>query len=139
MKKRRMKTLKGSATIEMAYIAPMTLLMIMVIITIVFYFYDKNVIIGGAMETATIAAQLERQEKEDIEMEIQGIFEERVRNKLIMFTNAQVQVEKSSRQVTVYVTASKGPRVISVTQRAEIPTPEEKIRSKNRIWRIWDE
>ena len=128
------KEVKGSATIEMAYIAPMTLLIIMTIITIVFYFFDKNILISGAMETATIGAQMERQEKVDVAMSLEEVFDERVAGKLIMFRDYDVSVEQSRKRVTVYVRSSKGPREIVVEQTAEILKPEGRIRLLNRGW-----
>jgi len=128
------REVKGSATIEMAYIAPMTLLIIMTIITIVFYFYDKNILISGAMETATIGAQMERQEKVDVSMSLEEVFDERVAGKLIMFRDYDVSVEQSRKRVTVYVRSSKGPREIVVEQSAEIVKPERRIRFLNRGW-----
>ena len=130
----KLKEVKGSATIEMAYIAPMALFIIMSIITIVFYFFDKNIIIGGALETATIGAQLERQEVVELQLELEDVFRERVENKLIMFRNVEVSVEQSSKRVTVIVRSSKGPKVISVEQSAEILKPERRIRFLNREW-----
>jgi len=134
MERKRLKEVKGSATIEMAYLAPMTLLIIMSIITIVFYFFDKNIIIGGALETATIGAQLERQEVVEMQLELEQVFYERVENKLIMFRDVEVSVEQSSRRVTVSVRSAKGPKVISVEQSAEILKPEKRIRFLNREW-----
>jgi len=130
----KLKEVKGSATIEMAYIAPLTLLIIMSIITIVFYFFDKNIIIGGALETATIGAQLERQEVVELQLELEDVFHERVENKLIMFRDVEVSVTQSSKRVTVVVRSSKGPKVISVEQSAEIVIPEKRIRFLNREW-----
>jgi len=130
----KVKKVKGSATIEMAYIAPMTLFIIMSIITIVFYFFDKNIIISGALETATIGAQLERQEVVELQLELEDVFRERVENKLIMFRDVEVSVVQSSKRVTVVVRSSKGPKVISVEQSAEILIPEKRIRFLNREW-----
>ena len=134
MRRRKLKEVKGSATIEMAYIAPITLFIIMSIITIVFYFFDKNIIIGGALETATIGAQLERQEVVDLQLELEDVFRERVENKLIMFRDVEVSVAQSSKRVTVVARSSKGPKVISVEQSAEILIPEKRIRFLNREW-----
>ena len=131
MKKRRnFKDVKGSATIEMAYIAPMTIFIIASIITIVFYFFDKNIMIGAAAETATIAAQLERQEDFSGEIAIEEIFRERVEGKLILFNQYEVWVNQSSKRITVDVRASKGPSEISVSQSAEIMKPEKEIRRR---------
>jgi len=128
------REVKGSATIEMAYIAPMTLLIIMTIITIVFYFFDKNILISGAMETATIGAQMERQEQVDVAMSLEEVFDERVAGKLLMFRDYEVSVEESRKRITVYVRSSKGPKEIVVEQTAEILKPEGRIRFQNREW-----
>jgi len=128
------REIKGSATIEMAYIAPMTLLIIMTIITIVFYFFDKNILVSGAMEAATIGAQMERQEKVDVAMTLEEVFDERVAGKLVMFRDYDVSIEQSRRRVTVYVRSLKGPREIVIKQTAEILKPERRIRFQNREW-----
>jgi hypothetical protein len=134
MGKEKLREVRGSATIEMAYIAPMTLFIIMSIITIVFYFFDKNIIIGGALETATIGAQLERQEVVEMQLELEDVFSERVENKLIMFRDYEISVEQSSSRVTVKVRSSKGPKEISVVQSANILRPERRIRFQSREW-----
>ena len=131
MKKRRnFKNLKGSATIEMAYIAPMTIFIIASIITIVFYFFDKNVMLGAAAETATIGAQLERREDFNGEVGLEEIFHERVEGKLILFNHYEFHVDQSSKRITVEIKASKGPREISISQSAEIMKPEKGIRRR---------
>lgn len=86
--------------------------------------------IGAAAETATIGAQLERQEDFGGEIGLEEIFHERVDGKLILFSHYEVQVNQSSRRITVEIKASKGPREISISQSAEIMKPEKGIRRR---------
>jgi len=129
-----MRYSKGSATIEMAYIAPMTMLIIMAIIYIVFFFYDKNIVIGAAAETAAIGAGLERREDIKDEINLEELFNERVNGKLVMYRNYEVSVDKSGKTISVNVRVSRGPLGFSISQSAEIMMPETTIRrfQKNR-------
>ena len=52
MKERKQRWLKGSFTVEMAFLMPMILFLIMGCIRISFYYHDKNIIAGAAYETA---------------------------------------------------------------------------------------
>ena len=52
MEERKQRWLKGSFTVEMAFLIPMILFLIMGCIRISFYYHDKNIIAGAAYETA---------------------------------------------------------------------------------------
>ena len=52
MEERKQRWLKGSFTVEMAFLMPMILFLIMGCIRISFYYHDKNIIAGAAYETA---------------------------------------------------------------------------------------
>ena len=128
-----MKCSKGSATIEMAYIGPMALVVILIIIHIVFFFYDKNIVTGATAETAVIGALLERREDLKEEASLTEIFDERVNGKLVMYGEYQVNTNITEDQVTIEVSASKGPLSFNVTGRAEIMLTEKVIRRHNNI------
>ena len=128
-----MRYSKGSATIEMAYIGPMTVLIIMVIIYIVFFFFDKNIVIGAAAETATIGAALERREDINDEIDLEDVFIRKVDGKLVMYRNYELSVEKTGDKVFVNVTVSKGLLGFSISQGTEVTKPETIIRRTQKI------
>lgn len=51
------KKVRGSATVEMAYMMPVIFLAFVSAIYMVFYLHDKNIVIGAAYETAIVGAQ----------------------------------------------------------------------------------
>ena len=49
--------LRGSVTVEMAYILPTVIMIFLLIVYTVFYYHDKNILNAGAGETAVRGAQ----------------------------------------------------------------------------------
>ena len=60
-KSKAKRTVSGVITVEMTYIVPMIFFIFVMIIYTVFYYHDKNILIGAAGETAVVAAQMTRQ------------------------------------------------------------------------------
>ena len=59
-KSKAKRTVSGVITVEMTYIVPMIFFIFVMIIYTVFYYHDKNILIGAAGETAVVAAQMTR-------------------------------------------------------------------------------
>lgn len=118
---------KGSAVVEMSYIMPVILLLTVMVIHAVFYYHDKAVLNGAASETAVLGAQMERRQG-TMEYDLEEFFRERIEGKLIFMTDTVVSAEKSDREVSVEVSASKGRMKLKIRQKAVIARPEEKIR-----------
>lgn len=123
------KTLKGSVTVEMAYILPLIIFMILFTIYIVFYYHDKNILLGAAAETAVLAAQAERQQGEE-GPDLQSFYRERAAEKLIWLRLTGVEVDLDDEWVRVTARAGKGRMRIEAVQKTKIPKPEKKIRKK---------
>lgn len=126
------KSLKGSVTVEMAYILPSIILIFLLVIYTVFYYHDKNILIAAAGETAVLGAQAERQ-KGNESIDLGSFYRERTGSKLILLHLTGVEITKSKQQIEVQVTAGKGRMRVSVVQKAGIPKPEEKIRLKRKL------
>ena len=124
-------TLKGSATIEMAYIMPLFLWMFLMIMTAAFYFHDKVILYAAAYETAVTGAELERREESD-EVILAEHFQERIKGKLIFFSGASAEIEESLEKVTVRVSAQKGKWKIQGEERAAVMRPEILLRHKSK-------
>lgn len=122
------KNVSGVITVEMSYLMPIVLLVFVMTVHTVFYYHDKNILIGTAAETAVLGAQMER--KPDETIDLNEFFSERISGKLILFSRAEVTVEISRKQVQVEARAENGKRTIHVIQRAVVVEPEKNIRRK---------
>lgn len=118
---------RGSAIVEMSYIMPVILLLIVMVIHTVFYYHDKAVLNGAASETAVLGAQMERRQG-TVEYDLEEFFRDRIEGKLIFMTDTVVSAKKSDKEVSVEVSASNGRMKLQIRQKAVIARPEEKIR-----------
>lgn len=125
----REKGLKGSVTVEMAYILPSIMMIFLLIIYTVFYFHDKNILHGVAGETAVLGAQTERQPGAK-EVDLQGFYKKRVSNKLILLRVTSVEVVTNTEWITVIASAGRRWMRVRAIQQTVVPKPEKKIREK---------
>lgn len=129
----RNKELKGVITVEMSYILPMILSVLLLIIYTVFYFHDKNILIGAAAETTVLGAQIERKPDESGQTDLNGFCQKRIDGKLILFGVVSVEVEVTDKWVTVLAKADHGRMSLAIRQQAPILKPEKKIRIREVI------
>lgn len=129
----RGKEVKGVITVELSYILPMVLFVLMMIMYTVFYFHDKNILIGAAAETAVLGAQSERKPDEYGQADLNGFYRQRIEGKLILLGVVSVDVEVTDKWVVVSAKAAHGRMSVAVRQQAPILKPEEKIRIKEVI------
>ncbi len=127
IERKQREDVKGSATVEMSYIMPLILLLFLFITYTVFYYHDKLILNGAAAETAVLGAQLERK-KEAADYDLEEIFEERIKGKLIYMTDVDVSVQRDEDEITVSAAAQKSVMRLNICQKAAIVKPEEKIR-----------
>lgn len=126
-------TVKGSMTIEMSFIMPMVLLILMQCILTAFYYHDKNIISGAAYETA-VAGSVKAREKDGIkEGELNELFQERIGRKCILFPGAKVQSAVSDTEIIVTAQAAAKGMKLSVVKKSRITEPEKYIRDMRRI------
>lgn len=125
--------IKGSLTVEMSFIMPMVLLLVMQCILAAFYYHDKNIIAGAAYETA-VAGSVKAREKNGIkEGELNALFEERIGGKCILFPGAEAKTAVSETEITVTAHTSVRRMKLSVVKKARITEPEKYIRDLRRI------
>lgn len=129
-------TLSGSITVEMSYILPVIILLFVLTINTVFYFHDKNILIGGAAETAVLGAQMERQQGE--KADLQRFFTERISGKLILLRLTGIEIKSEKKWFKVTVCAQKGKMQLCAEQKAAIAKPEKKIREKRKLESLLD-
>ena len=128
-----MKSVKGSITVESAYIIPTIFIIVMMIVYTVFYYHDKNILIGAALETAVVGAQVERREDDVVDVSLEDFFIQRINGKLILYSMPSVTVEKGDTQVVVQVVASRRRMKIQVEEKADVLRPEKRIRLLKRM------
>lgn len=129
------KFYRGSFTIEASVLVPIILMMFVGVIYILFYYHDKNIIVGAAYETAVVGS--EREEKAEQELEV--YFQNRIKGKLILFANVQGEVEVKKDRVVVRCKAEK--RGMKVTQEVvgKRTRPEKRIRDIRKIKKMYEE
>lgn len=108
------------------------------IIYTVFYYHDKNILIGAAGETAVVAAQMTRKPETEGQTDLTEFYRERIQGKLILFPRAEVTVEESEKRVRVNVYAERKKMKLQIRQSTSIVEPERKIRRKRLLEEVKD-
>lgn len=127
------KNVRGSITIEMAYIMPLIFMVFFFSIMGIFYYHDKNIIAGCAYETAVIGSTKAREKEGVTEQLLKTVFEERSRGKCILFSGIQTDITIGDKEIIMKATARRKGMGVSVIQRASITEPETYIRDLKRI------
>lgn len=120
-------------TVEMAFLMPVVLLLIMSSIFGVFYFHDKNIISGAAYETAVVGSSKAR-EKEGVKAgELEALFQERVGGKCILLTGVQASVHISDENIEVRAEGTGRGMKVSVFRSCAVTEPEKTVRDIRRV------
>lgn len=128
-----MKKVRGSATVEMAYMMPMVFFTFIICIYILFYLHDKNIINGAGYETLVVGCQKLRWQEENPEEKITEIFRERVKGKLIFFSEVDVKVTCEKEMIVLKLNAKKKRMEIRIEQKRKVIRPENSIRNLRRL------
>lgn len=132
------RALKGSMTVEMSFLMPIILLLIMSSILAAFYFHDKNILSGAAYETAVVGSTKMREKDKVAEGELEALFRERVGRKCILFAGSSASVSIKKTEICIKASARKGRFGLSVIKRAAVTEPEDYIRDIRRVKEIAD-
>ncbi|MCI9441688.1 MAG: pilus assembly protein [Ruminococcus sp.] len=130
------KGFQGVITVEMSYLIPIVLLIFLFVIYTIFYYHDKNILIGAASETAVTGAQMERRPDKKSQVDMEEFYQQRIGGKLIFFSGTQVSVNISKKWVEIEAFASRRKMQIHIIQRAAITEPEKAIRRKRILDKI---
>ncbi len=123
------KMQKGSFTIEASMLLPILLLVVSTVITILFYWHDRNVLKGIAYETAVVGAERTGTGEEELKLYAGRL----IKGKLLWFPTAKVTVQKTEEEVTVTAKAQHcGMRAEAKSVMTNI-CPEKMIRRKEHI------
>ena len=129
------RKVKGSFTVEAAFLIPFLLFLFGMLIQVLFYYHDKNVLMAKSMEAAVYGSG--RQSPN--ETEVQEYFRTAISGKLLLFTEVEQNVEIEEKQVTVNCNARKNKMTVAAKGVAFITSPEQFIREMRKIQKIGDE
>lgn len=131
--KMKRRKLAGSLTVEMSFLMPMILFLIMGCVFAVFYYHDKNILSAAAYETAVVGSTKMREKDGVEEGTLQALYAERVRKKCILFPSGQAKIQIGKEKIEVTSSAQKGKFKVQVKRCAAVTEPEKKIREKKKL------
>ena len=127
-----MKTLRGSFTIEAAVIVPIILLIFGVLVHILFYWHDKNILMSTAHETAALGSG----ESDLAELDLEYYFFDRMEGKLLLFDRVECLSYIDDDKVTVQWDASKGRMVTKGEYSVTRTRPADYIREIRKLKKL---
>lgn len=130
MKRKIMKQVAAVITVEMSFLFPVILGILSLLFHTIFYYHDKNILIGTAAETAVLGAQLERKPNQKGSVDLTEVYRQRIDGKLILFPGATAVCEITDTKVTVSAKAVWKKMELKVEQSAPLLHPERIIRDK---------
>lgn len=119
------KKIRGTFTIEAAVIVPVLLMIFALIITLLFYYHDKNVVASIAHETIVYGCGKEETSKEKLEQH----FQKRIRGKLLLFASVRTEVLVEENEITIVCTAQKNRMTLKHEMKMNKTEPEKYIRN----------
>ncbi len=128
-------TKKASITVEAAVIVPLILGIFVMLVNLLFYFHDKIVVESIAHETMVVCSNTEELKKEDVET----YFQERVGNKLLLFSDVLAKAEIKKEAVILTCNASKGRYQLRIEMKMRRTEPETYLRKIKNMERLTDE
>lgn len=124
---------KGVVTVEMSFIVPLVMAVIVATIYVTFYMHDKCILNGIAYETAMLGTQKMRTPKGVQEQELKTYMQEKIGQKLILLTTTEMKISIEEEQVQVSIKAQKGKMSVHIKQQATNVRPEMYIRNINKV------
>lgn len=120
---------RGSFTIEASVIVPLILMIFSLVVTMLFYYHDKNVVSAVVHETLVMGCSRE----EITEEEIEKYFQTRIGKKLLLFQTVRPIAEIENEEITIVCTAKKKGMSLYIDMIMEKTDPEKYIWNLQRI------
>lgn len=127
-----MQRVKGSFTVEAAVIVPLIMVVFGVVLTLLFYYHDKNILASTAYETAVYGAGHPEESEAELAVYLQG----RAEDKLLLFSAIEGVVTREEEQVHIVCRARKKKMTLKAESRIALTDPEEYIRNIRKIEKI---
>lgn len=128
------KEQNGSFTIEASFVVPIVLMVFMAGIYVIFYFHDKNILMGAVYETAVVGSERTECEEEELET----YFRRRIKGKLLIFADVKEEIELKADTVRVLCRAKRKGMRIDCQSAMRRTNPEAYIRKIRKIKKIGD-
>lgn len=126
------RSVRGTITIEASIIVPVILMIFSIVVTMLFYFHDKNLLSAIAHETLAMGCG-----KEEIsENELEEYFLSRIKGKLILFPAPTVNVAMEKEKMVIDCLARKEKMKIHVEMEMNDTNPETHIWERKRLEKI---
>lgn len=129
-----MKIMKGSLMVEAAYIMPVIFLSFIAGLYMLFYFHDKNILLGAGYETVVVGSEKMRWNEENIEEKMEEFFHKRVKGKMIFFSKPKVTVRYEKEELVLRAYAKKKRMALKIEQKKTVRMPERYIRKKRKVY-----
>ena len=126
------KTCRGSMTIEAAVIVPLILMVFAVMVNVLFYVHDKNVIGAAAYETAAMGSSREKMDVDSLE----SYFQKRIRGRMFLFRSVDAEVTLEDAEVKVVCEAKKQRMKVSLERSMKRTDPEGYIRNIRKVEKL---
>lgn len=123
---------KGSFTIEASVMVPMICMVLLLILYVIFYYHDKNILSGATYETAVWASGRKNYEEE----EIKSYFQKRIRGKLILFGSVQEEIQVEKEEIRISCVARKKRMKVTAQAAAKRTEPEKFIRNVRKLEKL---
>lgn len=128
-----MKTrLKGSFTIEASVIVPVILMVFALVLTMLFYYHDKNAVAAISHETLVVGCGREKITPSELEQYLQM----RIRGKLLLFGRIDVDAKTEDDEITIECSAKKKGMSMRVKMSMRRTEPEQYIWNLRRVEKI---
>ena len=126
------KKANGSLTVEASVIIPLILFIFGILLHILFYYHDKNILLGIAHETAAIGSGREDMSAHDLE----HFAFAKAKQRLLFMEDIDSDVYIEKEFIRVVCSAHKGNMSTEVECRMSRTEPEDSIRSVRKIKKI---
>lgn len=129
------RTMKGSMTVEAAYIIPLILMVFGASITLLFYYHDKTLLLSATQEAAVYAGSGEEKSEKKIREHLEIL----VKGRMLLFDDFQVSVVTKERTTDISCTAKNNLLSLQVQSHMERTNPEDYIRMFRKLEKIGEE
>jgi hypothetical protein len=126
------KNLHGSFTLEASFIIPIILSIFIAVLYVLFYYHDKNVLLGTVHETAAYGAYMEMPDEDEVE----NYFISRIRGKMLLLTNVENEITDDGDEVVITCNASKSRMSLQVQCSVKRTNPEKYIRNIRKVKKL---
>lgn len=129
------KELPASITVEAALIVPVILFVFGVLLNLLFYYHDKNVVTAVSHDTASYGSYLE----EPNEANLKQYLATQLQGKLLLFQTVQSDIQVKENQIIVCCKTQKNGMLIEAECSVNRTEPQAYIRKLRKIQKIGEE